>query len=64
MADTADDFGPTNDDGGHGTHVSGTVAAAANNAQGIAGIAPNVSIMPVKILDGSGSVISGAWWPG
>ena len=55
VPDTAGDFGPTNDDEGHGTHVSGTVAAAANNAQGIAGIAPNVSIMPVKILDASGS---------
>ena len=49
------DFGPTNDDDGHGTHVSGTVAAAANNGQGIAGIAPNVSIMPIKILDATGS---------
>ena len=55
VADTAGDFGPTNDDEGHGTHVSGTVAAAANNGQGIAGIAPNVSIMPVKILDSSGT---------
>ncbi len=54
VADSAGDFGPTNDDEGHGTHVSGTVAAAANNAQGIAGIAPNVSIMPVKILDATG----------
>src|SRR5512141_795015 len=25
VADTAGDFGPTNDDEGHGTHVSGTV---------------------------------------
>jgi subtilisin family serine protease len=55
VADTADDFGPTTDDEGHGTHVSGTIAATANNAQGIAGIAPGVSIMPVKILDATGS---------
>lgn len=55
VADTANDFSPTNDDEGHGTHVAGTVAAAANNAQGIAGIAPNVTIMPVKILDSTGS---------
>jgi len=54
-ADAVGDFGPTNDDEKHGTHVSGTLAAAANNAQGIAGIAPNVSIMPVKILDNTGS---------
>ncbi len=55
VADTAGDLGPTNDDEGHGTHVAGTIAAAANNALGIAGIAPNVSIMPVKILDNSGT---------
>lgn len=67
VADTAGDFGPTNDDEGHGTHVSGTVAAAANNAQGIAGIAPNVSIMPIKILDATGTgdfkgMIAGMNW--
>src|SRR5437773_1453018 len=30
----------TNDDNGHGTHVSGIVAAVANNATGVAGLAP------------------------
>ncbi len=54
QADSATDFGPTNDNEGHGTHVSGTIAAAANNGAGIAGIAPNVSIMPVKVLDAQG----------
>ena len=54
LADSPGDFSPTNDDEGHGTHVSGTVAAAANNGLGIAGIAPNTSIMPVKILDSTG----------
>jgi serine protease len=49
------DFGPTNDDNDHGTHVSGTVAAMANNGAGIAGIAPNVSIMPIKVLGANGS---------
>ncbi len=48
------DFGPTADDAGHGTHVSGTIAAAANNGTGIAGIAPNVSIMPIKVLNADG----------
>lgn len=52
--DSSADYSPTNDDEGHGTHVSGTVAAAANNGQGIAGIAPGVSIMPVKVLDSAG----------
>ena len=67
MADTSVDFGPTNDDAGHGTHVSGTMAAAANNGTGIAGIAPAVSIMPIKVLgsDGEGDfrgMIDGMDW--
>lgn len=40
---------------GHGTHVSGTIAATANNGAGVAGIAPDVSIMPIKVLNDSGS---------
>jgi subtilisin family serine protease len=39
---------------GHGTHVAGTIAAATNNTLGVAGIAPGVTIMPVKVLDASG----------
>lgn len=35
---------------GHGTHVSGIIAATVNNALGGAGIAPNVKIMAIKIL--------------
>jgi subtilisin family serine protease len=38
----------------HGTHVSGTIAAATNNNLGIAGIAPNVKIMPLKFLGPDG----------
>lgn len=34
----------TTDDLGHGTHVSGIIAAALGNAEGGAGIAPNVSV--------------------
>ena len=47
-----------NDDESHGTHVAGTIAQTTNNATGVAGIAYNVSLMPVKVLgaDGSGSV--------
>lgn len=33
----------------HGTHVAGIAAAAANNATGIAGVAPEARIMPVKV---------------
>ncbi|WP_172635067.1 S8 family peptidase [Sphaerochaeta pleomorpha] len=51
------DNDPT-DDGGHGTHVTGTIAQSTNNGKGVSGIAPGVSIMPIKVLasDGSGSV--------
>lgn len=41
------------DDYGHGTHVSGIIAAA-DNALGIKGVAPLAKIMPVKVLDSSG----------
>jgi subtilisin family serine protease len=47
-------FAATADDNGHGTHVSGTIAAAANNSAGIAGIAPDVLIMPIKVLNADG----------
>ena len=43
------------DDNSHGTHVSGTIAAAANNAAGVAGLNWSSSIMALKFLDGSGS---------
>jgi serine protease len=45
----------TNDKDGHGTHVSGTIAQRTNNGTGVAGVAFGVSIMPVKVLDDSGS---------
>jgi thermitase len=43
------------DDYGHGTHVAGILAAAANNGIGIAGLAPNVRILPLKVLNAAGS---------
>ena len=43
------------DDNGHGTHVSGTIAQCTGNNFREAGLAYNAKIMPVKVLDGSGS---------
>jgi subtilisin family serine protease len=43
------------DDHYHGTHCAGTVGAKGNNGVGVAGVAWNVSILPVKVLDGYGS---------
>jgi len=43
------------DDGnGHGTHVAGTIAAAANGT-GATGVAPDATIMPVRVLGNNGS---------
>ncbi|MBT2440753.1 peptidase S8 [Streptomyces sp. ISL-36] len=50
----------------HGTHVAGIVAAVAGNGTGVAGVAPNARIMPVKVLeDGSGTfedIAAGIRW--
>ncbi len=35
---------------GHGTHVAGTIGQLTNNGIGVAGMAYNVRIMPVKVL--------------
>ena len=39
------------DDSGHGSHVIGIIAAQGNNGLGIAGVAQNVEIIPIKYLD-------------
>jgi serine protease len=44
-----------NDDNGHGTHVAGTIAQATNNGEGVAGIAFEATLMPIKVLDASGT---------
>lgn len=42
------------DDNGHGTHVSGIIAAASGNGYSMAGINQKTRILPVKVLDASG----------
>ena len=43
------------DDNMHGTHVAGIAGAVGNNGIGIAGAAWNVKLMPIKVLQASGS---------
>ena len=56
-----------NDEAGHGTMVSGIIAANTNNGAGVAGVAWNAKILPVKVLDSQGSgwdssVVAGINW--
>jgi thermitase len=43
------------DANGHGCFVSGLIAANMNNGVGIAGVAPNANIMPLRVLDANGN---------
>ena len=54
--DFVSDDGRPDDGQGHGTHVAGTIAAGANGF-GATGVAPDATIMPVRVLgnDGSGT---------
>ena len=47
-----------NDGNGHGTHVAGIIAAAANR-RGVVGVAPKARIMTVKVLDARGAGTTG-----
>jgi len=48
------------DQGSHGTHCSGTIGAVGNNATGVAGVCWTVSIVPLKIADNSGNLLTSA----
>ena len=50
-----DDSDHANDDHFHGTHVAGTIAQATDNGEGVAGVAFEASIMPIKVLNHFGS---------
>ena len=50
------------DERGHGTHVSGTIAAVADNGIGIAGVAPGARIMTLKGFPDEGSARDSVLW--
>ncbi len=52
------DIDITSKDGvGHGTHVAGIIAAAANNGRGTAGVSYNAQILPVNIFFWNGGEV-------
>ena len=59
--------GNAQDDQGHGSHVSGIVAASKDNGKGIAGVAPGAQLVVAKAMDAQGTgngtdVIAGIKW--
>lgn len=59
--------GSVNDYHGHGTHVSGIVAATTNNNTGVAGTCPDCRLLNGKVLNDSGSgayswIVNGIIW--
>src|SRR5918999_789845 len=65
--DILDDDSDPADDEGHGTAVAGVIAARTDNGEGHAGMCWACSLMPVKVLDSTGSgststVAAGVVW--
>ena len=54
-SDTVVDDDTPQDENGHGTHVAGIIGACTNNETGIAGVAPDATIMPIRVLNAAGS---------
>jgi thermitase len=77
--DFSDNDADAQDYHGHGTHTSGTIGAIGNNTIGIIGVAPQSTIMPVKIfpnawdsvcaaalkyaVDNGAKVLNNSWGP-
>lgn len=54
VGETTGDYSNGKDPNGHGTHVAGTIGALADG-EGVAGVAPGVSLHAVRVLNGYGS---------
>lgn len=48
--------GNISDGNGHGTHVSGTIAATGNNSTGVVGVAYKAKVMGVRVLGSQGGI--------
>src|SRR3954469_838951 len=53
--DVAKCQGSAQDDQGHGSHVSGIVAASKDNGKGIAGVAPDAQLVVAKVMNSQGT---------
>lgn len=60
------DWDTSGDSSWHGTHVAGTIAAATNNSNGVAGINWNGKVLPVRVLGTGGGytsdIVDGVRW--
>jgi subtilisin family serine protease len=52
VIDKTNNVSPSNEN--HGTHVTSTIIAKGNNNQGLVGICPDCSFMPIKVEDQNG----------
>lgn len=59
-SDPYDDNNPSTGDGGHGTHVAGTICAEGNNGQGVVGVVHQCKIMALRFLGPNGGATSDA----
>jgi subtilisin family serine protease len=57
---TIDVSSPNAEGSMHGTHVAGIAAAMNDNGVGVAGLAPQSSIMPIRVTDDNGLITSSA----
>lgn len=60
------DNDPASDSSWHGSHVAGTVAAVTSNAKGVAGVAHQAKVVPVRVLGKCGGytsdIVDGIIW--